>query len=75
MADKWALFEALPEGLDVAQAVIYEETADAPAPRLGGRWAVWPDGQVWWEKPEGGWQRAIVTGKDLETTPQRWVRA
>ncbi|MFJ5984275.1 hypothetical protein [Lentzea sp. NPDC092896] len=68
--DKWALRKTLPDGLDL-EVVLYRENADAPAPRLGGLWAVWPD-QVWWQRPDGRWQRGIVTARDLETTPQRW---
>jgi hypothetical protein len=72
--DKWALFEALPDGLDVADAVIYQETADAPAPRLGSRWAVFPD-QVWRQRPDGQWQRDVATPADIEGTPSRWEHA
>lgn len=73
MADKWALFKALPDGLDETQAVFYEESETAPAPRLGGRWAVWPD-QVWRQRPDGRWQRDVATPADIEGTPSRWVQ-
>lgn len=71
--DRWALVEALPDGLDETQAMAYQETADAPEPRLGGRWLVWPD-QVWWHRPEGAWQRSLVTQVELDGDP-RWERA
>lgn len=73
MADKWALHETLPDGLDETQAVAYREREDVPAPRLGGRWLVFEE-QVWWQNPGGKFQRAIVTAADLEGTPTRWER-
>lgn len=48
--DKWALLDALPDGLDESQAVVYRELETAPEPRLGGRWLVFED-QVWWGRP------------------------
>ena len=70
--DKWAAHHALPDGLDETQAVAYRETADAQRPLLGGRWLVWPD-QVWWQRPEGVWQRSLITQGRLDSDP-RWER-
>jgi hypothetical protein len=72
MADKWASHEVLPDGLDETQAVPYQETAEALPPRLGGRWLVWPD-QVWRQRPEGTWQRSLVTQAELDSD-SRWER-
>lgn len=58
--------DALPDGLDVTQAVVYRESV----PVLGGRWLVWPD-QVWWEKPDGRWQRSVF---GVELDGPGWVR-
>jgi hypothetical protein len=52
---EWDSVDALPDGLDVAQAVVYRENGELV---LGGRWLVWPD-QVWWERPDGRWQRSV----------------
>lgn len=72
MADKWAFHQALPDDLDITQALIYREIErEAPA-MLGGRHLVFPDGQAWWEKPDGQWQRGIMKPSDFDET--RWVR-
>jgi hypothetical protein len=70
--DKWASHEALPGGLEEKQAVQYREAEGVNPPVLGGRWLVWPN-EVWWHRPEGGWQRSLVTQAELDGDP-RWER-
>lgn len=69
MANKWDAVEALPDGLDVAQAVVYREVDGVDLP-LGGRWLVWPD-QVWWQRPDGRWQPSVLKA---ELDGPRWER-
>lgn len=70
MANKWDSVDALPDELDLAQAVVYREVDGVEQP-LGGRWLAWPD-QVWWERPDGKVQPSVL--KQDELAGPRWVR-
>lgn len=70
MANKRDAVDALPDGLDLAKAVVYRE-ADGVEQPLGGRWLAWPD-QVWWERPDGKVQPSVL--KQDELAGPRWVR-
>lgn len=68
MADKWALLAALPDGLDETTAVRYRQTEQDGVIQLGGEHLLFDDGQVWWRKPDGRWQRTPVTPADLDSS-------
>jgi hypothetical protein len=71
--DKWALQDALPDGLDVAQAVSYREVERESPAMLGGQHHVFPDGQVWWQRTDGKWKRGVYKAGDFDGDA-RWVR-
>ena len=75
MADKWASFEALPEGLDPAQAVVYRQVEQDGVIQLGGEHYLFENGQVWQRKPDGRWQRAVATPADLNSSTFERVTA
>lgn len=68
VANKWDAVEALPDGLDAAQAVAYREVGPAS---LGGQHLVFGD-QVWWERPDGQFQRSVL--REQELAAPKWVR-
>ncbi|MDX3661284.1 hypothetical protein PV646_28600 [Streptomyces sp. ID05-26A] len=73
--DKWNTVQQLPDDLDPAKAAVYVAVEGVPLAKLGGRHHVWPDGQVWWELPDGGgWKRSVLTPGDVEGDPN-WQRA
>ncbi len=68
MADKWASFEALPDGLNPAQAVVYRQVQQDNVIQIGGEHHLLEDGQIWWHKPDGRWQRSPATVADLNSS-------
>lgn len=70
---KWDAVEALPDGLDETQAVVYREVERTSPAMLGGRHLVFPDGQVWWQQADGTWKPSIYTATDFDDP--RWERA
>jgi hypothetical protein len=70
--DKWDAVKALPDGLDVTQAVAYREIERESPVMLGGEHYVFPDGQVWWKRADGNWKRAVYKAADFPDP--RWER-
>lgn len=58
--------DAVPEGAEV-----YVETDERPV--AGGRWVVWPDGRVAYERPDGERTSSVVSAEDLRSSPT-WRR-
>lgn len=65
--DKWASVDKLPDGLDETKAVRYRQTQQDDTVQLGGEHYLFEDGQVWWRKPDGRWQRGVATKGDLDS--------
>jgi hypothetical protein len=73
--DKWALQDALPDGLDETKAVRYRQVEQVDVVLLGGELYLFKDGQVWWRQPDGRWQRSVFTPADLDSSTFERVTA